>query len=64
MRLMKLQREMELDGLRVTAQSLIDRYPGKDQPKRYTLMVVFREHNEKCRKLAGIDMAPATVLRY
>jgi site-specific recombinase XerD len=64
MRLMKLQREMELDGLRVTAQSLIDRYLGKDQPKRYTLMEVFREHNEKCRKLAGIDMAPATVLRY
>ena len=33
LRLMKLQREMELDGLQVTAHSLINRYLGKDQPK-------------------------------
>ncbi len=37
LRLMQLQRDMELDGLRVTAHSLMNRYLGKDQPKRYTL---------------------------
>jgi hypothetical protein len=64
LRLMKLQRDMELDGRQVTAKSLIDRYLGKDQPTRHTLMEVFREHNKRCRKLSGIDMAPATVVRY
>lgn len=64
LRLMKLQRDMELDGELVTTRSLINRYLGKDQPVRHTLMEVFREHNEKCKKLAGIDMAPATVVRY
>ncbi len=64
LRLMKLQREMEVDGVLVTAHSLIDRYLGKDQPERHTLMEVFRDHNKKCKKLEGIDMAPATVLRY
>ncbi len=64
LRLMKLQREMEVDGVLVTAHSLIDRYLGKDRPERHTLMEVFGEHNKKCRKLSGIDMAPATVARY
>ncbi len=27
-------------------------------------MEVFREHNEKCRALSGIDFAPTTVQRY
>ena len=37
---------------------------GKDQAVRHTLVEIFREHNEKYHKLAGIDMAPATVVRY
>lgn len=61
---LRVQREMELEGAAVSAQSVLNRYLGKDRPERHTLLEVFREHNEKCRKLSGIDMAPATVERY
>lgn len=64
MRILTIRRNMELDGTELTAQSLLDRYLGKDKPERHTLMELFREHNERCRALSGIDMAPATVLRY
>ena len=61
---LRVQREMELEGAAVSAQSVLNRYLGKDRPERHTLLEVFREHNEKSRKLSGIDMAPATVERY
>lgn len=64
MRILTIRRNMELDETELTAQSLLDRYLGKDKPERHTLMELFREHNERCRALSGIDMAPATVLRY
>lgn len=64
MNLLRTRRDMELDGADVTAQRVLDRYLGKDAPERHTLMELFREHNDKCRKLSGIDMAPATVQRY
>lgn len=64
-RITRIHRDMELDGEEyITAQMVLDRYIGKDKPERHTLLEVFREHNEKCRKLRGIDMAPATVERY
>lgn len=55
---------MEMDGERITAQKVLDRYLGRNEPERHTILEVFREHNEKCRKLSGIDMSPATVERY
>ena len=62
---MRIHRDMEMDGEEyITAQKVMDRYLGKDQSERHTLVELFREHNEKCRKLSGIDMAPATVQRY
>lgn len=64
LRLITLQREMELDGLEVTPKSLLDKYLGVDTAPRRTIMDVFKAHNEKCAKLSGIDMAPATVERY
>ena len=64
MRLMQLQREMELDGLSVNPRSLLNRYLGVDEKPQHTILSIFREHNEKCAKLSGIDMAPATVQRY
>ncbi len=64
LRLIKIQRDMEVDGVVITASRILDRYLGKDAPKRRTLVDIFEEHNEKCRKLAGIDMAPATVQKY
>lgn len=64
MRLMKIQREMEIDGELVSAKAVLDRYQGRDQPVRRTLMEVFQEHNDKCRALFGIDMSASTVERY
>ncbi|WP_300285186.1 MULTISPECIES: site-specific integrase [Bacteroidales] len=64
-KLIRIHRDMEEDDAQnVTAQAVIHRYLGKDKPERHTLMELFREHNERCRALSGIDMAPATVLRY
>lgn len=64
-KLIRIHRDMEQDDAQnVTVQAIVNRYLGKDKPERHTLMELFREHNEKCRALSGIDMAPATILRY
>jgi len=60
----RIHRDMEMDSERITAQKVLDRYLGRDVEVRHTILEVFREHNEKCRKLSGIDMSPATVERY
>lgn len=64
MRVMQLHRQMELDGEFITAQKVIDKYLGKDEKPVIMLLDLFREHNEKCRKLSGNGMAPGTVERY
>jgi len=64
-RITHIHREMELDNIEfLSAQMVLDRYLGRDKAKRHSLMEVFQEHNDKCRSLAGIDMSPATVVRY
>lgn len=64
-RITRIHRDMELDGEEfITPQMVLDRYLGRDKPERHTLVEVFREHNDKCRALSGIDMSPATVERY
>ncbi len=64
-KIIRIQREMEIDGVKhITAQMILDRWLGRDEKKRHTILEVFREHNKKCRKLSGIDMALATVERY
>lgn len=62
--IMQVRRQLESEGVAVSAQSILSRYLGKDAPQRHTLMEVFQEHNEKCRALSGIDFAPTTVQRY
>lgn len=62
--ILRIQRDMELEGLSVSAHTVLDRYLGKDRPERHSLLEVFRTHNEKCRALSGIDFAPGTVERY
>jgi hypothetical protein len=64
MRIMQIYREMEFDSETITAKKIIDRYQSRDQEPTIMLLDVFREHNERCHKLAGKDMAPATVERY
>ena len=60
----RIQRDVELEGLELTPHIVLDRYLGKKRPERHTLIEVFIEHNEKQKKLSGIDIAPATVVRY
>ena len=64
LRLMQIYREMELDREPISAQKVIDKYLGRDAKSTIMLLDVFREHNDRCRKLAGNGMAPATVERY
>lgn len=64
-KLIRIHRDMEQDDtLYITADAVIKRLSGKDKPERHTIMEVFHEHNDRCRKLSGIDMSPATVERY
>lgn len=62
--ILRIQRDLELDKKEVSAQIILNRYLGKEQLDRHTLMEVFRAHNEKCRALSGISLAPGTVIRY
>lgn len=61
---LRARQHMELEGVDISARTILDRYLGKDRPVRHTLIEVFMEHNEKQKKLAGIDVAPATAVRY
>lgn len=63
-RVMQIHRRMELDGKPISAQKIVDKYLGRDEKPVIMLMDIFREHNEKCRKLSGNGMAPGTVERY
>ncbi|NDV83947.1 phage integrase SAM-like domain and Arm DNA-binding domain-containing protein [Bacteroides sp. 51] len=64
-RITHIHRDLEIDGERfITAQMVLDRYLGRDQSARHTILEVFREHNERCKKLSGIDISPATIERY
>lgn len=62
--ILRIQRDLELDKKEVSAQIILNRYLGKEQSDRHTLMEVYRAHNEKCRALSGISLAPGTVIRY
>ena len=64
LRIMQIYREMEFDKEKISAKKIIDHYFGRDVEPIVMLLDVFREHNERCHKLAGKDMAPATVTRY
>lgn len=61
---LRARRNLELEGAEISAHTVLNRYLGKDRPVRHTLGEVFVEHNEKQKKLSGIDIAPATVVRY
>lgn len=60
--IMRIRRELE--GAELTAHAVMDRYLGRDKPERHTLLEIFNEHNEKYRKLSGIDIVPGTVRRH
>lgn len=64
LRVMQIYREMELDREPISAQKVIDKYLGRDSHSEIMLLDIFREHNDRCHKLSGNGMAPATVVRY
>ncbi len=55
--------EFEEKGLEVTASALRNSYLGIEENPR-TILLVFREHNERCKSLINIDFAPGTYQRY
>lgn len=55
--------ELEEDGKKVTAETLKNAYLGiEEDPK--TILGVFNEHNDRCKELIDIDIAPGTYERY
>lgn len=63
-RIIRIHRDLEMDEQPFTAQQVLDLYLGRKTSNRRTLLKLFREHNEKCSQLVGIDMAEATAGRY
>lgn len=64
LRIMEIYRELEFEAAEVTPKIILDRYLGREDESRKKLLVVFEEHNDRCRKSSGVDMAPSTVMRY
>ena len=64
LRVMQIYREMELDREPISAQKVVDKYLGRDSKSEIMLLDIFREHNDRCHKLAGNGMSPATGERY
>jgi len=56
--------ELEQEGKTVTPASLRDKYKGVSSSDEKTILGIFKEHNDRCRKLVNIDFAPGTVERY
>ncbi len=54
---------MDEKGKHISAHSLKNSYLGIETDTR-TILIVFREHNEKCKLLINIDFAAGTVERY
>lgn len=64
LRIMQIYRNMEIDGVEITAKAIVEEYQGKNIKPAITLLTLFKEHNERCQKLVGKDMAYATYQRY
>lgn len=63
-RLMEIYREMEINGEEITARKIVNKFQGIDTKLKITLLSIFKDHNEKCKKLIGKDMSLSTVKRY
>lgn len=61
-----MYRELELDGKPITAQLLKDMYLGnhEDEEKGKTLVEVHFDHNERCRKLLGVEYSQSTIYKF
>ncbi len=62
-RLYSQRLELETKGKTVTAESIKNSYLGVEETTR-TILQVFKEHNDRCKSLVGIDFAQGTYDRY
>lgn len=62
-RIYQIQRELEIDGITVTAYAIKNRYLGNDDLRK-TICELYKEHNEKCRSLIGVDYTASTVSKF
>ncbi|PXV57117.1 integrase-like protein [Dysgonomonas alginatilytica] len=59
LRIMEIYRELEFDGAEINPRIILNHYQGREDESRKTLLSVFLDHNERCKKLIGKDMSPA-----
>lgn len=64
LRIMEIYRELEPDRAGLNPKMILYHYLDREGESLRALLSVFMEHNEKCKKLAGKDMSPTTVMRY
>lgn len=62
-KILRIHRELEQDNKPITAGILKCRFYGEGETPKM-LLVLFDEHNSKCRELIGKDYATETVTRY
>ena len=60
----RIHREMEIDGIPVTASTLKDRVLGKHVESVKGLIEIYAEHNDRCEKLIGKDFTRSTVDKF
>lgn len=63
-RLYQIFEKLEREEKPVSAKIVLDIFNGKTENSQRTLLGIFKEHNEQCRKLIGIDYVAITVNRY
>lgn len=62
-KLYKIHQELERQGGFYNVKTIKDRFMGKEIQER-TLYSIFKEHNDRCRELIGIDYELITIRRY
>lgn len=62
-KILKIHRELEIDGKRVTADAIRDKLYGRDESQK-TLIEIYVDHNKRCRALVGKDFSISTVEKF
>lgn len=62
-RVLQIHRELEVDGKTVTAYLIRDKYLGRAEDQK-TLLMIYKEHNDRCEALIGKDFASSTVEKF
>ena len=63
MKLLEHKINLEESGKKVTPLGLKKAFKGVEENNK-TILQVFKEHNDRCKSLIGIDFAPGTYERY